>query len=131
MTVSLLSGFYFLNHFLFCSLQYSLNSSLSRSGTGGQSFCYLRRLVITKKLRDLQHFARLQMGMCDAADHKDFPDMRFIQNTTSNIVLAGHSGYLLNGTFRDPTSDALQTPGCGQLGTLPVNTTAIAEIATI
>lgn len=44
----------------------------------------------------------------DAADYKDFPDIRFNQSTTNNIVLAGHSGYLLNGTFRDPTSDALQ-----------------------
>ncbi|MFY9799160.1 MAG: hypothetical protein WB988_08035 [Candidatus Nitrosopolaris sp.] len=44
----------------------------------------------------------------DAADYKDFPDIRFTQNTTTNIVLAGHPGYLLNGTFRDPTSDALQ-----------------------
>jgi hypothetical protein len=44
----------------------------------------------------------------DAADYKDFPDIRFNQNTTNNIVVAGHPGYLLNGTFRDPTSDALQ-----------------------
>jgi hypothetical protein len=44
----------------------------------------------------------------DAADYKDFPDIRFSQNTTNNIVLAGHPGYLLNGTFTDPTSDALQ-----------------------
>ena len=44
----------------------------------------------------------------DAADYKDFPDIRFTLNTTSNVVLAGHPGYLLNGTFRDPTSDALQ-----------------------
>ena len=42
------------------------------------------------------------------ADYKDFPDIRFSQNTTNNIVVAGHPGYLLNGTFRDPTSDALQ-----------------------
>jgi hypothetical protein len=44
----------------------------------------------------------------DKADYKDFPDIRFSQNTTNNIVLAGHPGYLLNGTFRDPTTDALQ-----------------------
>lgn len=44
----------------------------------------------------------------DAADYKDFPDIRFNQNITNNIVLAGHPGYLLNGTFRDPTTDALQ-----------------------
>jgi hypothetical protein len=44
----------------------------------------------------------------DAADYKDFPDIRFMQNTTYSIILAGHPGYLLNGTFRDPTSDALQ-----------------------
>ena len=44
----------------------------------------------------------------DAADYKGYPDIRFSQNTTNNIVLAGHPGYLLNGTFRDPTSDALQ-----------------------
>jgi hypothetical protein len=34
--------------------------------------------------------------------------MRFTQDTTDNIVVAGHPGYLLNGTFRNPTSDALQ-----------------------
>jgi hypothetical protein len=44
----------------------------------------------------------------DEADYKDFPDIRFTQNTRNNIVLAGHPGYLLNGTFRDPASDALQ-----------------------
>ncbi len=44
----------------------------------------------------------------DAADYKDFPDIRFNQNTTNNIVLAGHPGYLLNGTVRDPTTDELQ-----------------------
>ena len=43
------------------------------------------------------------------ADYKYFPGtIRFNQNTTNNIVVAGHPGYLLNGTFRDPTSDALQ-----------------------
>jgi hypothetical protein len=42
----------------------------------------------------------------DTADYKAFPDIRFNQNTTNKIVLAGHPGYLLNGTFRDPTSDA-------------------------
>ncbi|MFY9798164.1 MAG: hypothetical protein WAJ93_20935, partial [Candidatus Nitrosopolaris sp.] len=43
------------------------------------------------------------------ADYKYFPGtIRFNQNTTNNIILAGHPGYLLNGTFRDPTSDALQ-----------------------
>jgi hypothetical protein len=36
------------------------------------------------------------------------PTTRLFQNTTNNIVVAGHPGYLLNGTFRDPTSDALQ-----------------------
>jgi hypothetical protein len=46
--------------------------------------------------------------LVDKADYKAFPDIRFSQNTTNNIVLAGHPGYLLNGTFRDPTSDALQ-----------------------
>jgi len=44
----------------------------------------------------------------DAADYTDFPDIRFSQNTINNIVLAGHPGYLLIGTFRDPTSDAIQ-----------------------
>ena len=44
----------------------------------------------------------------DTADYKDFPDMRFTLNTTNNIALAGYPGYLLNGTFRDPTSEALQ-----------------------
>ncbi|MFZ0222620.1 MAG: hypothetical protein WAM42_13130, partial [Candidatus Nitrosopolaris sp.] len=53
-----------------------------------------------------QYLNSLMRG--DEADYKDFPDIKFIQNTTSNIVLAGHPGYLLNGTFRDPTSDALQ-----------------------
>ena len=53
-----------------------------------------------------QYLNSLMLG--DAADYKDFPDIRFNQNTTNNIVLAGHPGYLLNGTFRDPTSDVLQ-----------------------
>jgi hypothetical protein len=44
----------------------------------------------------------------DAADYKAFPDIKFNQNTTNNIFLAGHPGYLLNGIFRDPTSEALQ-----------------------
>ena len=51
-----------------------------------------------------QYLNSLMLG--DAADYKDFPDIRFNQKTTNNIVLAGHTGYLLNGTFRDPTSDA-------------------------
>jgi len=29
----------------------------------------------------------------DAADYKDFPNIRFNQNTTNNIILAGHPGY--------------------------------------
>ena len=53
-----------------------------------------------------QYLNSLMLG--DAADYKDFPDIKFNQNTTNNIVLAGHPGYLLNGTFRDPTSDVLQ-----------------------
>jgi hypothetical protein len=53
-----------------------------------------------------QYLNSLILG--DAADYKDFPDIRFNQNTTNNIVLAGHPGYLLNGTYRDPTSDVLQ-----------------------
>ncbi|MGC2573353.1 MAG: tetratricopeptide repeat protein [Candidatus Nitrosopolaris sp.] len=53
-----------------------------------------------------QYLNSLILG--DAADYKAFPDIRFNQNTTNDIVLAGHPGYLLNGTFRDPTSDALQ-----------------------
>ena len=53
-----------------------------------------------------QYLNSLMRG--DTADYKDFPDIRFTNNTTSNIVLAGHPGYLLNGTFRNPTSDALQ-----------------------
>ena len=44
----------------------------------------------------------------DAADYKDFPDIRFTQNTTNTIVLAGHPGYLLNGSFKDPPSGVLQ-----------------------
>jgi len=51
-----------------------------------------------------QYLNSLMLG--DAADYKDFPDIRFSQNTTNNFVLAGHRGYLLNCTFRDPTSDA-------------------------
>jgi hypothetical protein len=53
-----------------------------------------------------QYLNSLMLG--DAADYKAFPDIRFNQNTTNNIVVAGHPGYLLNGTFRDPTSDAVQ-----------------------
>jgi hypothetical protein len=44
----------------------------------------------------------------DAADYKDFPDIRFTQNTTNNIVVGGQPGYLLNGTFMDSTSGVLQ-----------------------
>lgn len=51
-----------------------------------------------------QYLNSLMLG--DTADYKAFPDIRFNQNTTNKIVLAGHPGYLLNGTFRDPTSDA-------------------------
>jgi hypothetical protein len=47
------------------------------------------------------------MMLGDAPDHNDFPDIRFNQNTTNNIVVAGHTGYLLNGTFMDPTTDEL------------------------
>jgi hypothetical protein len=32
----------------------------------------------------------------------------FNNYTTGNVVLTGHPGCLLNDTFRDPTSDALQ-----------------------
>jgi hypothetical protein len=53
-----------------------------------------------------QYLNSLMRG--DAADHKDFPDIRFTQNTTNTILLAGHPGYLLNGTFKDPTSGVLQ-----------------------
>ncbi|HXX99009.1 MAG TPA: hypothetical protein VEL11_18100 [Candidatus Bathyarchaeia archaeon] len=53
-----------------------------------------------------QYLNSLMLG--DAADYKDFPDIKFSQNTTNNIVIAGYRGYLLNGTFRDITSDALQ-----------------------
>jgi tetratricopeptide (TPR) repeat protein len=53
-----------------------------------------------------QYLNSLMLG--DEADDKDFPDIKFTQNTTNNIVVAGHPGYLLNGTFRDPTSDGLQ-----------------------
>ena len=44
----------------------------------------------------------------DAADYKDFSDIRFSQNNTNYIVIACHPGYLLKGTFGDPKSDALQ-----------------------
>jgi len=44
----------------------------------------------------------------DVAHYKDFPDIKFTHKTTNNIVLGGHPGYLLSGTFRDPTSDTLQ-----------------------
>jgi hypothetical protein len=36
----------------------------------------------------------------DVANYKDFPDIKFTDSTTSNIVLAGHPGFFLNGTFR-------------------------------
>jgi tetratricopeptide (TPR) repeat protein len=45
-----------------------------------------------------QYLNSLMLG--DAADYKDFPDIRFNQNTTNNIVLAGHPGYLLNDALR-------------------------------
>ncbi len=53
-----------------------------------------------------QYLNSLMLG--DIADYKNFPDIRFSQNTTNSIVLADHPGYLLNGTFRDPSSDTLQ-----------------------
>ena len=40
----------------------------------------------------------------DAADYKDFADIKFTIHTTSNVILAGHPGFLLNGTFRDMMS---------------------------
>ena len=39
----------------------------------------------------------------DVANHKDFPDIEFTNNTISDVEFAGHPGYLLNGTFR-PTN---------------------------
>jgi hypothetical protein len=53
-----------------------------------------------------QYLNSLMRG--DAEDSKDFPDIVFTNNTISDVELAGHPGYLLNGTFRDPTSHALQ-----------------------
>ena len=44
----------------------------------------------------------------DVANHKDFPDIEFTNNAISDVEFAGHPGYLLNGTFRDPVSGALQ-----------------------
>ena len=39
-----------------------------------------------------QYLNSLMLG--DAADYKDFPDIRFSQNITNNIILAGHPGIL-------------------------------------
>ncbi|MGB6532101.1 MAG: HNH endonuclease signature motif containing protein, partial [Candidatus Nitrosopolaris sp.] len=61
-----------------------------------------------------QYLNSLMRG--DAADYKDFPEIRFTNNTTDNIVLAGYPGYLLNGTFRDPTSHSLR--GFTNIGTI-------------
>jgi hypothetical protein len=68
---------------------------------------YVRAQIenLTKKLTPDQYLIGVMRW--DEAD-KDFPDIKFTQNTTNNIVLAGHPGYLLSGTYRDPTSDALQ-----------------------
>jgi hypothetical protein len=44
----------------------------------------------------------------DLTDYKRFPEIEFTNNTISNVELAGHPGFLLNGTFRDPTFRALQ-----------------------
>ncbi len=72
-----------------------------------QSIDYIvMRENLTTNYTPDQYLNSLMLG--DAADYKAFPDIRFNQNTTNNIVLAGHPGYMLNGTFRDPTSDALQ-----------------------
>ena len=38
----------------------------------------------------------------DVTNSKDFPDINFTFYTTSNVSLAGHPGFLLNGTFKDP-----------------------------
>ncbi len=45
------------------------------------------------------------------------PNIKFTNHTTNNVVLAGHPGYLLAGTFkRDPTSGVLE--GFSNLGTI-------------
>jgi hypothetical protein len=61
-----------------------------------------------------QYLNRLMHG--DAADSKDFPDIEFTNNTTSDVELTGHPGYLLNGTFTDPNSGALY--GFTNIGTI-------------
>jgi hypothetical protein len=52
----------------------------------------------------------------DAAASKDFPGIKFTIHTTSNVVLAGHPGFLLVGTFNEPTSGALE--GFTNIGTI-------------
>jgi hypothetical protein len=52
----------------------------------------------------------------DAAASKDFPGIQFSIHTTSNVVLASHPGFLLVGTFRDPTSGVLD--GFSNIGTI-------------
>ena len=47
---------------------------------------------LTKGFTPDQYLASLMRE--DAADYKDFPDIRFTQNTTYNIILKGHPGYL-------------------------------------
>lgn len=47
---------------------------------------------------------------------KDFPDINFTFYTASNVVLASHPGFLLNGTFKDPTSGVFEE--FGNIGTI-------------
>jgi hypothetical protein len=52
----------------------------------------------------------------DLANYRAFPDIKFTINTTSNVVLAGHPGFLLVGTFKDPASGVLD--GFSNIGTI-------------
>jgi tetratricopeptide (TPR) repeat protein len=62
---------------------------------------------LTTRLTPNQYLNKV-MSRDVSARYSSYPDIRFSQNTTNNIVLAGHPGYMLNGTYRDSTSDALQ-----------------------
>jgi hypothetical protein len=87
----------------------NINSSIVASfylKRDNASYVTVQKADLTSSFTPDQYLNSLMRG--DVADSKDFPDMRFTTNTTGNVVLAGVPGFLLNGTFRDPSSDALQ-----------------------
>lgn len=82
----------------------NINSSIIASFYPKRDNASYVTVQITNLTTPDQYLNSLMRG--DVADSKDFPDIGFTTNTTGNVVLAIHPGFLLNGTFRDPASDA-------------------------